>query len=98
MKKYILILSLIFFSTKSFAKKLDLGIHEIIFPDKFNVINWNETNYSSAFCKEFSNCFGFVDDKALDIIEQLNTRKNYEDIKLIIKMENINFLILVGTK
>ena len=79
----LLILFINFFSTFSFSKELDVGVHKVIFPNKLNIINWNETIYSSAFCKEFSNCFGFVDDKALDIIEQLNTGKNYEDIKLI---------------
>ena len=83
MKKYILILSLIFFSTKSFAKKLDLGIHEIIFPDKFNVINWNETSFGSSFCQEFSTCFGLIDNKVLEIVNQVEAGKNFEEIKVI---------------
>ena len=83
MKKYILILSLIFFSTKSFAKKLDLGIHEIIFPDKFNVINWNDTSFGSSFCQEFSTCFGLIDNKALEIVNQVEAGKNFEEIKVI---------------
>jgi len=83
MKKYILILSLIFFSTKSFAKKLDLGIHEIIFPDKFNVINWNDTSFGSSFCQEFSTCFGLIDNKVLEIVNQVEAGKNFEEIKVI---------------
>ena len=83
MKKYILILSLIFFSTKSFAKKLDLGIHEIIFPDKFNVINWNDTSFGSSFCQDFSTCFGLIDNKVLEIVNQVEAGKNFEEIKVI---------------
>ena len=83
MKKQILILCLIFFSTKSFAKKLDLGIHEIIFPDKFNVINWNDTSFGSSFCQEFSTCFGLIDNKVLEIVNQVEAGKNFEEIKVI---------------
>ncbi len=83
MKKCILILSLIFFSTKSFAKKLDLGIHEIIFPDKFNVINWNDTSFGSSFCQDFSTCFGLIDNKVLEIVNQVEAGKNFEEIKVI---------------
>ena len=77
MKKYILILSLIFISTKSFTKELDLGMHKIIFPNKFNVINWNNTSFGSSFCQEFSTCFGLIDNKALEIVNQVEAGKNY---------------------
>ena len=83
MKKYILILSLIFISTKSFAKELDLGMHKIIFPNKFNVINWNDTSFGSSFCQEFSTCFGLIDNKVLEIVNQVETGKNFEEIKVI---------------
>ena len=83
MKKYILILSLIFISTKSFTKELDLGMHKIIFPNKFNVINWNDTSFGSSFCQEFSTCFGLIDNKALEIVNQVEAGKNFEDIKVI---------------
>ena len=83
MKKCVLILSLIFFSTNSFAKKLDLGIHEIIFPDKFNVINWNDTSFGSSFCQDFSTCFGLIDNKVLEIVNQVEAGKNFEEIKVI---------------
>ena len=81
MKKYILILSLIFISTKSFAKELDLGMHKIIFPNKFNVINWNDTSFGSSFCQEFSTCFGLIDNKVLEIVNQVEAGKNFEEIK-----------------
>ena len=83
MKKYILILSLIFISTKSFAKELDLGMHKIIFPNKFNVINWNDTSFGSSFCQEFSTCLGLIDNKVLEIVNQVETGKNFEEIKVI---------------
>ena len=83
MKKYILILSLIFISTKSFTKELDLGMHKIIFPNKFNVINWNYTSFGSSFCQEFSTCFGLIDNKALEIVNQVEAGKNFEEIKVI---------------
>ena len=83
MKKYILILSLIFISTKSFTKELDLGMHKIIFPNKFNVINWNDTSFGSSFCQEFSTCFGLIDNKALEIVNQVEAGKNFEEIKAI---------------
>ena len=38
MKKYVLILSLIFISTTSFAKELDLGMHKIILLISFCVL------------------------------------------------------------
>ena len=83
MKKYILILSLIFISTKSFTKELDLGIHKIIFPDKFNVINWNDTSIGSSFCQEYSSCFGLIDNKVLEIVNQVESGKNFDEIKII---------------
>ena len=83
MKKYILILSLIFISTNSFAKELDLGMHKIIFPNKFNVINWNDTSFGSSFCQEFSTCFGLIDNKVLEIVNQVEAGKNFEEIKVI---------------
>ena len=83
MKKYILILSLIFISTKSFAKELDLGMHKIIFPNKFNVINWNDTSFGSSFCQEFSTCFGLIDNKVLEIVNQVEAGKNFNEIKVI---------------
>ena len=83
MKKYILILSLIFISTKSFTKELDLGMHKIIFPNKFNAINWNDTSFGSSFCQEFSTCFGLIDNKALEIVNQVEAGKNFEEIKVI---------------
>ena len=83
MKKYILILSLIFISTKSFTKELDLGMHKIIFPNKFNVINWNDTSFGSSFCQEFSTCFGLIDNKVLEIVNQVEAGKNFEEIKAI---------------
>ncbi len=83
MKKYILILSLIFISTKSFTKELDLGMHKIIFPNKFNVINWNDTSFGSSFCQEFSTCFGLIDNNALEIVNQVEAGKNFEEIKAI---------------
>ncbi len=83
MKKYILILGLIFISTKSFAKELDLGMHKIIFPNKFNVINWNDTSFGSSFCQEFSTCFGLIDNKVLEIVNQVEAGKNFEEIKVI---------------
>ena len=83
MKKYFLILTLIFISTKSFAKELDLGMHKIIFPNKFNVINWNDTSFGSSFCQEFSTCFGLIDNKVLEIVNQVEAGKNFEEIKVI---------------
>ena len=83
MKKYILILILIFISTKSFAKELDLGMHKIIFPNKFNIINWNDTSFGSSFCQEFSTCFGLIDNKVLEIVNQVEDGKNFEEIKVI---------------
>ncbi len=83
MKKYILILSLMFISTKSFAKELDLGMHKIIFPNKFNVINWNDTSFGSSFCQEFSTCFGLIDNKVLEIVNQVEAGKNFNEIKVI---------------
>ncbi len=83
MKKYILFLILIFISTKSFAKELDLGMHKIIFPNKFNVINWNDTSFGSSFCQEFSTCFGLIDNKVLEIVNQVEAGKNFEEIKVI---------------
>ena len=83
MKKYILILILIFISTKSFTKELDLGMHKIIFPNKFNIINWNDTSFGSSFCQEFSTCFGLIDNKVLEIVNQVEAGKNFEEIKVI---------------
>tara|TARA_B100000989_G_C19495956_1_gene452054 strand:+ start:252 stop:1175 length:924 start_codon:yes stop_codon:yes gene_type:complete len=83
MRKFIIITIFIFISFKSFSKELDLGIHKIIFPNKYNIINWNETELGSALCQEFSTCFGLVDNKIFEIVNQINSGKNYEEIKTI---------------
>ena len=72
-----------FISTKSFAKELDLGMHKIIFPNKINVINWNDTSFGSSFCQEFSTCFGLIDNKVLEIVNQVEAGKNFNEIKVI---------------
>ena len=72
-----------FISTKSFAKELDLGMHKIIFPNKFNIINWNDTSFGSSFCQEFSTCFGLIDNKVLEIVNQVEAGKNFNEIKVI---------------
>ena len=74
---------LIFIPTKSFTKELDLGMHKIIFPNKFNIINWNDTSFGSSFCQEFSTCFGLIDNKVLEIVNQVEAGKNFEEIKVI---------------
>ncbi len=64
-------------------QELDLGMHKIIFPNKFNVINWNDTSFGSSFCQEFSTCFGLIDNKVLEIVNQVEAGKNFEEIKVI---------------
>ena len=83
MKKFILTIIVILISTKLFSKELDLGVHKIIFPNKYNVVNWNETDLGPALCQEFSSCLGLVDNKVFEIVNQINSGKNYEEIKTI---------------
>ncbi len=45
------ILSVIFFSlimfNISFAKNLDVGMHNLDVPSKFYLVNWNETDFAN---------------------------------------------------
>ena len=63
------ILSVIFFSlimfNISFAKNLDVGMHNLDVPSKFYLVNRNETDFADEMCKEFQSCYGIIDKKNL---------------------------------
>ena len=37
----------------SFAKNLDVGMHNLDVPSKYYLVNWNETDFADKMCKEF---------------------------------------------
>ncbi|MDC3139458.1 SHOCT domain-containing protein [Candidatus Pelagibacter sp.] len=81
------ILSIIFFSlimfNFSFAKNLDVGMHNLDVPSKFYLVNWNETDFADEMCKEFQSCYGIVDNKIYEIVEKLNSGVSFDKIQIL---------------
>ena len=81
------ILSIIFFSliifNFSFAKNLNVGMHNLDVPSKFYLVNWNETNFADEMCKEFQSCYGIVDKKIYEIVEKLNSGVSFDKIQIL---------------
>ena len=81
------ILSVIFFSlimfNSSFAKNLDVGMHNLDVPSKFYLVNWNETDFADEMCKEFQSCYGIVDKKIYEIVEKLNSGVSFDKIQIL---------------
>ena len=81
------ILSIIFFSlimfNFSFAKNLDVGMHNLDVPNKFYLVNWNETDFADEMCKEFQSCYGIVDKKIYEIVEKLNSGVSFDKIQIL---------------
>ena len=84
MKKifFIILFSLIF-SNFSFSKTIDVGLHELEVPNKFNLINFFDYEVMNESCEYFDTCYGLVDNKIMDIIDEMNSGRNYEDIKIL---------------
>ena len=81
------ILSVIFFFlimfNISFAKNLDVGMHNLDVPNKFYLVNWNETDFADEMCKEFQSCYGIVDKKIYEIVEKLNSGVSFDKIQIL---------------
>ena len=81
------ILLLIFFSfiflNQSFSKTIDVGLNKLEVPNKFNLIDFSTFELMSESCEYFYNCYGIVDDKILEILNQINDGQNYNDIKIL---------------
>lgn len=81
------ILSVIFFSlimfNSSFAKNLDVGMHNLDVPSKFYLVNWNETDFADEMCKEFQSCYGIVDKKIYEIVKKLNSGVSFDKIQIL---------------
>ena len=81
------ILLLIFFSfiflNQSFSKTIDVGLNKLEVPNKFNLIDFSTFELMNESCEYFYNCYGIVDDKILEILNQINDGQNYNDIKIL---------------
>ena len=81
------ILLLIFFSfiflNQSFSKTIDVGLNKLEVPNKFNLIDFSTFKLMNESCEYFYSCYGIVDDKILEILNQINDGQNYNDIKIL---------------
>ena len=81
------ILLLIFFSfiflNKIFSKTIDVGLYRLEVPNKFNLIDFSTFELMNESCEYFYDCYGIVDDKILEILNQINDGQNYNDIKIL---------------
>ena len=81
------ILLLIFFSfiflNQSFSKTIDVGLNKLEVPNKFNLIDFSTFELMNESCEYFYDCYGIVDDKILEILNQINDGQNYNDIKIL---------------
>ena len=84
MKKTLILLFLIFsFSSNVFSKTLDLEITTLEVPNKYYLVNWNETDFANEMCKEFSKCYGIVDQKIFEIVKKLNSGVNIDELEIL---------------
>jgi len=84
MKKiFLIILFSLLFSNFSFSKTMDVGLHELEVPNKFNLIDFFEYEVMNESCEYFDICYGLVDNKIMEIIDEMNSGRNYEDIKIL---------------
>ena len=84
MKKIFLVIffSLIF-SNLSFSKTLDVGLHKLEVPNNFYLIDLSILDFSDDMCKEFEICYGLIDKKAKDVLDDFQAGKKLENIKII---------------
>ena len=84
MKKLFILLFLIFsFSSNVFSKTLDLEVTTLEVPNKYYMVNWNETDFANEMCKEFFKCYGIVDIKIFEIVKQLNSGVDIDEIEIL---------------
>ena len=84
MKKTLILLFLVFsFSSNVFSKTLDLEITTLEVPNKYYLVNWNETEFANEMCKEFSKCYGIVDQKIFEIVKKLNLGVNIDELEIL---------------
>ena len=84
MKKILLSIFFSFiFLNQSFSKTIDVGLNKLEVPNKFNLIDFSTFELMSESCEYFYNCYGIVDDKILEILNQINDGQNYNDIKIL---------------
>jgi hypothetical protein len=80
---FIFLFLILAFINNAFSKILDLGTNTLDVPNKYYLVNWNETEFANEMCKEFSSCYGIVDKKIYEIVEKLNLGVNIEEIKIL---------------
>ena len=84
MKKLLLLIFFSFiFLNQSFSKTIDVGLNKLEVPNKFNLIDFSTFKLMNESCEYFYSCYGLVDDKILEILNQINDGQNYNDIKIL---------------
>ena len=84
MKKPLILLFIVFsFTNNVFSKTLDLEITTLEVPNKYYLVNWNETDFANEMCKEFSKCYGIVDQKIFEIVKKLNSGVNIDELEIL---------------
>ena len=84
MKKLLLLIFFSFiFLNQSFSKTIDVGLNKLEVPNKFNLIDFSTFKLMNESCEYFYSCYGLVDEKVLEILNQINDGQNYNDIKIL---------------
>lgn len=82
--KIFIVLIIVFLPTNyAFSKILDAGVISLEVPNKYYLVNWKQTDFAKEICKEFSSCYGIVDKKIYEIIEEVNSGANFDEIKIL---------------
>tara|TARA_B100000029_G_C17426003_1_gene906068 strand:+ start:99 stop:1019 length:921 start_codon:yes stop_codon:yes gene_type:complete len=85
MKKFLIILlllNLVLFN-KVYSKTLEVGFHKIEISNNYSLIDWSDVNLMSEYCRDFNICYGIIDKNLKKIVDELNSGKSYEDIKIL---------------
>ena len=84
MKIIFIFIFLIFaFINNAFSKILDLEITTIDVPNKYYLVNWEQSDFTNEMFKEFSSCYGIVDRKIYEIVEKLNSGVNIDELQIL---------------
>tara|TARA_B100001741_G_scaffold100213_1_gene82345 strand:- start:159 stop:1076 length:918 start_codon:yes stop_codon:yes gene_type:complete len=84
MKKPFIFLFLIFaFISNAFSKTLDLEITTLEVPNKYYLVNWEQSDFANDMFKDFSSCHGIVDKKIFEIVEKLNSGVSIDELQIL---------------
>jgi len=84
-KRFLIILVALFWCNLSNAKIINVGFHKLDVPDNFYLSKLSEYNFefTDKICRDFENCYLISSKKIKEILNEIDSGKDYEDIKLL---------------